>query len=115
MMATALTNYILGFIMLVTLVYSAGNVNKAIESPTEQPYVEILYNATQSKRATLALVSIIFVLLVACAVNNITSSSRQLWSFARDGGLPFSSWLAYIRPGWDIPINAMGQYTGSTT
>ena len=87
--------------------YCAGDVNTAIASPTGQPYVEILLNATQSKRATLALTSIIFVLLVACAVNNVTTSSRQLWSFARDGGLPFSSWLAYVRPGWDIPMNAM--------
>ena len=107
MLATALTNYILGFIMLVTLVFCIGDLDAALESPTQQPYVEILLNATQSKAATLTLTSIIFVLLVACAVNNVTSSSRQLWSFARDGGLPYSSWLAYVRPGIDVPVNAM--------
>lgn len=107
MVATALTNYIAGFIMLVTLVFCIGDLDAALESPTQQPYVEILLNATQSKAATLTLVSIIFVLLVACAVNNVTSSSRQLWSFARDGGLPFSHWLAYVRPGMDVPVNAM--------
>lgn len=109
MVATALTNYILGFIMLVTLVFCIGDLDTALESPTEQPYVEILLNATQSKSATLALTSIIFILLVACAVNNVTSSSRQLWSFARDGGLPFSDWLAHVRPGVDVPVNAMGE------
>ena len=109
MLATALTNYILGFIMLVTLVFCIGDLDAALESATQQPYVEILLNATQSKAATLTLTSIIFVLLVACAVNNVTSSSRQLWSFARDGGLPFSNWLAYVRPGMDVPVNAMGK------
>lgn len=107
MVATALTNYILGFIMLVTLVFCLGDLDAALSSATQQPYVEILLNATQSKSATLALTSIIFILLVACAVNNVTSSSRQLWSFARDGGLPFSNWLARVRPGIDVPVNAM--------
>lgn len=107
MLATAFTNYILGFIMLVTLVFCIGDLDATLESPTQQPYVEILLNATQSKAGTLALTSIIFVLLVACAVNNVTSSSRQLWSIARDGGLPYSDWLAQVRPGVDVPANAM--------
>jgi choline transport protein len=30
------------------------------------------------------------------AINQVTASSRQLWSFARDQGLPFSAWLGYV-------------------
>lgn len=109
MVATAVTNYVLGFTTIVTLAFCSGDPAKALASPTGQPYVEILFNATQSTKATMALASIIFILLVACTVNNVTSSSRQLWSFARDRGLPFSDFLSHVRPGWDVPMNAMGQ------
>lgn len=32
---------------------------------------------------------------------------RPQWSFARDGGLPFSSFIGHIKPGWNIPLNAV--------
>ncbi|KAF2725431.1 amino acid transporter [Polychaeton citri CBS 116435] len=112
MIANALTSYILGFIMLITLVFCIGNVDAAVNSTTGQPFVEVLLNATQSKPATIAMVVLMLLLIVACAVNNVTASSRQLWSFARDGGLPFSNWLSMVRPGWDIPLNSMAVTLG---
>jgi amino acid transporter len=30
-----------------------------------------------------------------------------MFAFARDHGLPFGRYLAYVRPGWDIPVNAV--------
>jgi amino acid transporter len=30
-----------------------------------------------------------------------------MFAFARDNGLPFSGFLSYVRPGWDIPLNAV--------
>ncbi|KAF2768363.1 amino acid transporter [Teratosphaeria nubilosa] len=107
MIATAGMNYALGFVMIVTLVFCLGDYDDAISSPTGQPYVYMVQNATGSKAATIVLTLVMFLLLTACAVNNVTTSSRQLWSFARDGGLPFSRWLSRVRPGWDIPVNAV--------
>jgi choline transport protein len=40
------------------------------------------------------------------AINQVTTTSRQLFAFARDGGLPFSPFLGRVRPGMDIPLNA---------
>ena len=37
----------------------------------------------------------------------VATCSRQLYAFARDDGLPFSAFLAYVRPGWDIPLNSV--------
>jgi len=39
------------------------------------------------------------------------SSSR---SFARDGGVPFGAFFAKVRPGWDVPVNAMAFTWGIT-
>ncbi|KAI4198517.1 MAG: hypothetical protein LQ350_005246 [Teloschistes chrysophthalmus] len=102
MMATAMMNYVLGFITIITLVFCLGDLDSAINSPTGQPYVQVLLSATRSPGATIALVTVMLVLLITCAVNSVTTSSRQLWSFARDGGPPCSAWLARVRPAWDL-------------
>lgn len=72
-----------------------------------QPYVQILYNVTQSHAGATALTCLLFVLLVFGTINQVTTASRQLYAFARDEGLPFSAFLGRVRHGWDIPLNAV--------
>lgn len=93
--------------MTVTLMFNLGNVDDALASPTGQPYVYVLQNATQSHAGTCVLTAVVAVLLVSCGINQVTTSSRQLFAFARDGGLPASKFLSRVRPGWDIPLNAV--------
>lgn len=38
-----------------------------------------------------------------CGLASVTSNSRMLWAFARDGGLPFSAQLAKVSPRWQTP------------
>ena len=59
--------------------FCLGSYDAAINTPTGQPWVEIVYNATQSKGGTIAMTVVVLILLAACAVNNVTTSSRQLW------------------------------------
>ena len=40
--------------------------------------------------------AIVVIVFIAAVISEIATSSRQLWSFARDGGLPFSSWVAKV-------------------
>jgi len=107
MVATAVCNYVLGFIMTVTLVFTVGDLDIVMATPTLQPYVAVVQNATRSYAATVTLTSVVAIMLVFCAVNSVTTSSRQLYAFARDGGLPFSPFLSQVRDGWDIPLNAV--------
>ncbi|KAL8717407.1 MAG: hypothetical protein Q9225_005338 [Loekoesia sp. 1 TL-2023] len=126
MVATAISNYITSFVVVgafslsfikfldadpvptsVTLMFCLGDIDSVLESPTGQPYIAVVLNATHSVPATKVLTVVILILVVSCSVNGVTTTSRQLWSFARDGGLPFSSWISQVRPGWDIPVNAM--------
>lgn len=85
---------------------------------------QIFYNAVQSKAGASGLTAIVCILLFFTAINQVTTTSRQLFAFARDGGLPFSSFLGRVcwhnsallmthktdhdkvRPGMDIPLNA---------
>lgn len=53
------------------------------------------------------MVALFIIMLVAGCATNIATSSRQLWAFARDQGVPGSRWLSRVRPGWDIPLNSI--------
>jgi amino acid transporter len=42
-----------------------------------------------------------------CGLASITSTSRMIYAFARDGGLPFSSRLRRVVPRWGTPVAAI--------
>ena len=68
------------FVLLaVTLMFCLGDIDSILATPTGQPYIGILLNATHSVPAAKVLTVIILILLVSCAVNLVTTSSRQLW------------------------------------
>jgi amino acid transporter len=104
MVSTAVVNYSLAFIMTVTVFSTLGNdLDTLLATPLGQPWIQILLNATGSIVATNILVALICSLLMFSSVNQVTASSRQLWSFARDQGLPFSNWFAYVGLSFPLP------------
>jgi choline transport protein len=107
MISTALVNYVLGFLMTIAFIAVLGNLQEVLATPTLLPYVQVIWNATLSRAATMTMVAFIIFFFIFCAVNQNTTSSRQLYAFARDGGLPFSAWVSYVSPTLNIPINAV--------
>ena len=63
-----------------------GDVDQLLSTTYAQPYVQIFYNVTQSTSGATALTALLFVLVMFGIINQVTTSSRQLWSFARDQG-----------------------------
>ncbi|KAJ4293119.1 hypothetical protein N0V90_008401 [Kalmusia sp. IMI 367209] len=97
MIATATMNYTIGFVITVTVMSSLGNDVSAILSTTYgQPWIQILFNATESRAGTSVMTAVVCILLLFCTINVITTSSRQLFALARDKGLPFSDFLARV-------------------
>jgi choline transport protein len=96
MISTALVNYVLGFLMTIAFIAVLGNLQEVLATPTLLPYVQVIWNATLSRAATMTMVAFIIFFFIFCAVNQNTTSSRQLYAFARDGGLPFSAWVSYV-------------------
>lgn len=107
MVWAAATNFGLGFILVIITLHVAGSIEAAINSPTGQPYIEILLNATNSLAGTTVLVTYIVLALLFCATNVVTTSSRQLWSFARSKAVPFSATIEWVPETLGIPINAV--------
>ena len=89
-------NGTLGFLMVITLCFTVGNVNAVLTTPTGYPFIQIFYNNTQSYSATNVMTTVVIVVLTSAVISMIATSSRQLWSFARDGGLPFSRFLVIV-------------------
>ncbi|KAK0282919.1 hypothetical protein LTR91_024170 [Friedmanniomyces endolithicus] len=77
-----------------------------LSSVTGFAFMEIYSNATGSNGATLALTTILIILTFFSATNFVASASRQLYAFARDGGLPFSAQIAKVSARLNVPVLA---------
>ena len=69
---------------------------------TGYPFIQVFYNATQSYAGATIMTVIIVLTLVSSAIAEVATASRQLWSFARDKGIPGYRWIAHISPGWNV-------------
>ena len=92
---------------MITFVICGGALDSVLESPTGQPVLQAVYNATGSITGTEIMGAVLVVLVFFAAVSVTAASSRQIWAFARDRGLPFSAWIERVPAGWDIPVNAL--------
>lgn len=95
-MWSVVLNASLAFIMAITLIFTIGDIEQVLATATGQPWIQIIYNATKSTGATNVMVIIVIVLLTACGISELATASRQIWSFARDAGLPGSRWLSQV-------------------
>ncbi|XHG04932.1 hypothetical protein AWENTII_008186 [Aspergillus wentii] len=107
MITSVIVNACSGFLMLVTICFTLGDITSVLSSPTGYPFIQVFYNTTQSLPGTNTMTAILVLTLTASTITEVATASRQLWSFARDRGLPFSNFFGYVTPGWNIPLNAV--------
>lgn len=96
MVLSLFINGLLGFGFLIGLLFSTTDIETALNSPTQSPIIQLLYDALQSKTATSAVVSLFIILAICAEMGMIASTSRLTWSFARDNGLPLSKFFASV-------------------
>ncbi|KAF4969966.1 hypothetical protein FZEAL_10132 [Fusarium zealandicum] len=107
MIMTTVFNGAFGWIMVITYCFCIGNLEEVIMSPTGQPFMQVFYNSTQSVSGATAMASFIVAMTVFSNLTMVATSSRQLFAFARDHAVPFSSWFSKVSTGWDVPMNAI--------
>ena len=96
-----------GFFFLVVICFCIENIDDAASSPTGVPIFEIFLSATRSFPAAMVLsVQISIISLVSLAFL-CAQSSRLAFAFARDGGLPFSSFFSKVNHKSHVPVNAI--------
>ena len=89
-------NAILGYITVLTLCFTITDPETLLNSPTGYPFIQLFYSVTNSYAGADIMVALVIITLVSAVISEIATASRQIWSFARDHGLPFSSWLAKV-------------------
>ncbi len=96
MIAEITSNSIMMFAFAICLLFTIGDVDQVINTPTKLPVIEIYYQATKNKAAATILVFFPIFIMFVSLINIYASVSRLVWSFATDKGLPFSSYFARV-------------------
>ncbi|KAK5003125.1 hypothetical protein LTR28_010562 [Elasticomyces elasticus] len=125
MMWSFLLNVPFTFVLLVTYLFCITDIDAALASSSDFPFIWVFQNALNSNRGTSGFVIVVLVLLVMITISSLASTSRQTFAFvshvdrdktrasrlihvqARDNGMPFSHWLGRVHPRWQIPVNSI--------
>lgn len=89
-------NSFLGLIVVVTLIFTWGDMEAIATSPTGYPFLAVFDNTTNSHAGSSVLAAILVITLTASCVAVVATASRQIWAFARDNGVPFSAFLRQV-------------------
>ena len=88
LLTSLMLNGVLGFGMLLAVLFCLGDLQAAIKSPTDYPFMEIFLQATHSAPGSTVMIIIVTILQICATIACLAGSSRQTWAFARDHGLP---------------------------
>ncbi|KAJ2992806.1 hypothetical protein NUW58_g2040 [Xylaria curta] len=96
-MISIILNGILGFAMMIAYLFCLGDLNAVLESQSTlgYPFLYVFQTGVRSTPGAAAMGLIIVILGVCSTVGVLASSSRMLWSFARDRGVPL--WRHFIK------------------
>ncbi|KAI9814813.1 MAG: hypothetical protein M1827_003079 [Pycnora praestabilis] len=78
---------IFGFFLLVCLLFSIQDFTNTVGSPIDQPVTQILVDIFGTNGA-IVLMTLIMLCVWHCGLFSMTSNSRMMFSFSRDGALP---------------------------
>ncbi|PQE33967.1 choline transport protein [Rutstroemia sp. NJR-2017a WRK4] len=84
MICTVILNGILGFAMLIAVLFCAGNIEDALQSPTGFPFIEIFNQATGSISGATGMTVIIVLAQILACIGIIATATRMTWAFTRE-------------------------------
>ena len=97
MLATIMLNGAMGLVSIITFVMCITDYDTMVaNNMAVYPYISIFQQAIGSD-AGAALMTTLFILLnFFAALSVVAAGSRQIFSFARDKGMPFSGWFRQV-------------------
>jgi choline transport protein len=103
MVLTVVINSIFAYAFIICLLYSIGDLDAVQSSKTGYPIIEVYYLATNSKAGTNVLMVMIIIVSTIGCFSIFASVTRLVWAFARDKGLPFADFFAYVSSRHFVP------------
>ncbi|KAI4086659.1 MAG: hypothetical protein LQ344_007363 [Seirophora lacunosa] len=107
MLVTTLFNGAIGFGMVLAVLFVTIDITSVLESPVAAlgfPYIQIFYDSVGSAGGATVMTVILLIMTVCGTISALATSSRLIWAFARDRGLPF--WR-HVQMGSAIPVYAV--------
>ncbi|KAH8663624.1 amino acid transporter-like protein [Tricladium varicosporioides] len=107
MVGSVVVNGILGLGWTMLLLFSLGDLNDLLTSPTGFPFIQLFLNATKSNAGATVMVVVISLTAIFANAAGLASTSRTYWAFARDSAAPFSKYFAHVDTGLQVPVRAV--------
>lgn len=101
-----IVNGLIGFGMMLTVLFCIGDIETVTGTETGFPFIQIFFDSF-GRHGAVAAGAFVLVLTWVCALGITTTASRMTWSFARDKGTPLSSWLGKVSKRTHVPTNAV--------
>ncbi|OAP57273.1 hypothetical protein AYL99_08011 [Fonsecaea erecta] len=92
-----------GFAFLIASFFCIRNLTAIETSSTGVPLIAIFYEATGSVGGAIGLTTLITIIALVSLCFLMAQSSRVIFSFARDHGLPFSGIISKVHPTLHVP------------
>lgn len=122
-----LINGLVGFTMMLTILFCLGDVDSVLETATGYPFLQVfkgrcdgfsfewitintsnvVSDSVKLTAGATAMGAIVLALTWACATGIITTASRMTWSFARDKGTPWATVISMVSERRRIPVVAV--------
>jgi len=102
--SSVLWSSLFGLVMIATFVLVMPDLQEGVRQGSGY-FAALLQSAPVAPRAALAV--LLFVVNYLCALACLLSTSRMVFAFARDGGLPASKALATVDPRTKTPVAAV--------
>jgi amino acid transporter len=104
-------NGLIGFAMMLTVLFCLGDVETVLGTDTGFPFIQIFADSVKNVAGATTMAAVVLALTWACAIGITTTASRMTWSFARDRGTPFSKIISRVEPRTKVPVIAVGVVT----
>jgi choline transport protein len=109
MIIATISNAIMLFAFVLTLLFTIGDVDRVTNTPTGVPLIEVYYQATGSKAATTFLTLMPIIIFLFALFNVFASVSRLIWAFSKDKGLPFSAFFSKVSQSVRTPTGMLAK------
>ena len=99
---TMAIGFVTAFPLLLVMMLSIADINAVLNSTL--PYAELFRQITDSKTITTLIMCWVTVVLFSALIGQWVTCGRLAWAFARDGGLPYSSFFSHVSERHKFPV-----------
>ncbi|ETN41018.1 uncharacterized protein HMPREF1541_02951 [Cyphellophora europaea CBS 101466] len=95
---------VFGWFLILAYLFSIQDFDQTIDSEYGQPILQILVDVF-GENGAIVLMTLVIVCVWHCGLFSMTSNSRMMFSFARDGGIP--RFFNHVDKRWKSPIRTV--------